>query len=656
MALSFRITRTRSLDSEVIERGVMVALQPGTLTEQPKKLRAEVEKVAKAIVTAPNSARMNSNARGAGRRGPQPVNITMVAAQAASSLAPGSSATPADIELALRRQGLDWVEPFAPGRPLSPYYGYNRRPRGSNYQVGRNITSDTRPNRIPFATLKQVIESYDIALTCIRHIVNDLRSMPLQWNAMDGYEGDVKKEIEQGKAFWRRPDGKRHFNSWLAMYAMDKLRYDAGTLYREHNAAGKLIALKVIDGTTMVPLVDYYGDVPAPPAPAYQQFIQGIPWDWLSTEDIIYEPMWPIPESRYGVAPIETVLMNANTDMRLQLFFLQFFTEGSVPEMLLEAPPDQSDPDALAEYQETWDDWMDGNQAKRHGARWIPQGAKPFVYKNAEQINPKIAEYVMRRTIAAFGLTPQDLGVLDDVNRASSDTQVDLQFRITTLPNTEHYESIINAVNQDDLQLPIVAKFDTGRESEDRLASAQAHKIYVSIGAESPDEVRQNVLGLPVDNESRVPRFFDNDKLGPIPLGFLTASSGKIDQETLAPIDVDIAPQPFIPAYGIKENVPPTTGDGLPGSPTPAIGGQNAATPVKSARKPAGSSGASQVRAAKAADLTKWRRQSRDRLQKGQRPREFADSAIDAATYDRIWGALSKATTPGEIDAAFMKT
>src|SRR5665213_3295671 len=119
------------------------------------------------------------------------------------------------------------------------------------------------------------------------------------------------------------------------MWMMDKQRYDAGALYRERNRAGKLISLKVIDGTTLAPMRDYFGEIPDPPAPAYQQFIQGIPWDWLTSDDIIYEPMWPVPESPYGVAPIETVLINANTDMRLQLFFLQFFTEGAVSEMLL---------------------------------------------------------------------------------------------------------------------------------------------------------------------------------------------------------------------------------------------------------------------------------------------------------------------------------
>ncbi len=668
----FRIWRRAPLSAEVIERGVLVAKQPGALATQPKKLRARIEEVAKAVTTAPQMQHVS--ARRGVRQSAQPVSVAEVAARAAATLSSSHSLTPADVELALRRHGMDFVEPFAPGRPLVPYYGYGKRPRGFNYRTGRNISTDTRQDRIPYSTLKQVIESYDIALTCIRHIIADVRSMPLRWEPMDDYVADVSKEVKVARAFWKRPDGKHHFNTWLAKYMMDVLRYDAGALYRERNRANKLLALRVIDGTTLAVEVDFFGDIPEPPAPAFQQFINGVPWDWLDTNDIIYEPMWPIPESPNGVAPIETVLMNANTDMRLQLFFLQFFTEGAVSEMLMEAPPDQSDPDSLADWQETWDDWMDGNQAKRHGTRWVPSGSKPFPYKNIEQINPKIAEYVMRRTVAAYGLTPQDLGILDDVNRSTSETQVDTQFRISTLPNTEHYEAILTSITQDDLQLPLKARFDTGRESEDRLVVAQAHQIYVSIGAESPDEVREHELGLKVDSKSRVPRFFDSPKLGPIPIGYLIGASGPIDPETLAPIDAKIAQVPFIPAYGIHETV--TLGedsDGKvegdrplqideavqnserPASHRPTL--DRPSTPTIPAGEERGSPGygAPSARTTKAGDLSKWRRQSKDRVAKGQRPREFADSAIDAATYDRVWKSLQDATTIQAVEAAFLK-
>lgn len=554
--------RRRRFNVELMVKAVQIAQRPEQLVHIPEKDRDLMKKAAEAVTRGASIPPLG----GRGQRGgfqsgrtpgpPLPISVSVLAQEAARALAPSAGTTPADIEVALRRQGIDWVEPFAPGRPLTPYYGYNRRMRQLDYRVGRNITTDTRPDRLPFALLKQLNEGYDIASICIRHIINDMRAMKLSFGPMDDYDGDVSQEIIQAKNFLRRPDGNRPWPVWLAQWMMDHLRYDAGCLYRERNAAGKLIALKVVDGTTVAPLVDYFGDRPIPPAPFLQQFVQGIPWDWATTDDVIYEPHWPLPESPYGVAPAETIILNANTDVRLQLFFLQFFTAGVVPEMLVEAPPEMTDPDAVAELQEDWDNFYESNQTGRHGAHWVPAGSKPHPYK-PDKFDPNLAEYVMRRSVAAFGLVPQDLGFTETVNRATAEAQADTQFRISTLPNTEIYEAILNMVVQDDLGLPVEVNFDTGREKKDRLMEAQAHQIYVQMGAESMDEVRDQILGLPVDNDNRMPRMYDSPRLGPVPLVWMQSVSGTIDPSTLSPFG-PVPPQPFVPIAGQKESIPPT--------------------------------------------------------------------------------------------------
>lgn len=526
---------------DVVTEAIRVAQVPETLARIPGDQQATVSKVAKAITNASMPKFGN---------GPQPIKppkavpAQYLAQQAYNTLAPSSTITPDIIEQALALQGIDFVEPFAPGRPLTPYYGYNRRPREWNYEIGRNITTEPRSSRIPYETLREVIAGYDIAQICIRHIINDLRSMGIRYRPMDGVNEDVSADIAAAKKFLAKPDGVRPFSLWLTKLAWDVYRYDCGTLYKLRNAAGKVVALKVIDGTTIAPIVDYFGDVPESPASAYQQFIMGIPWVWLDPADVIYQPMWPLPESPYGLAPIESVLLNANTDVRLQWYFLNFFTTGTVPEAFATLPPDQSDPDSLAEWQETWNAWSEGDQSKRYGLRFLPSGTEITQYK-PQQFDPEIAEYVMKRTVAAFGLVPQDLGFTEDVNKASSSTQMDVQFRISSLPNTGYFEDIINDVLQNDLGLRVKIEFDTGREKEDRLMEAQAHQIYVSIGAESPDEVRDNVLNLPVDPEAMIPRFF-NARTGLIPLASISAVSGDVDPETGAPKPGSVSPQQFI--------------------------------------------------------------------------------------------------------------
>ena len=47
---------------------------------------------------------------------------------------------------------------------------------------------------------------------------------------------------------------------------------------------------------------------------------------------------------------------------------------------------------------------------------------------------------------------------------------------------------------------------------------------------------RSELLGLPVDNERPTPRFFNNTRLGPIPLLAIEGVSGKTDP-VLAPVE-----------------------------------------------------------------------------------------------------------------------
>ncbi len=613
----------------------------------------------------------------------RPVSAQAIAARAGAALGPSSSVTPAHIELAMRRQGLDWVQPFAPGAPLVPYYGYGRQPRKYDYNVGRNITTETRPDRIPFATLEQLYTSYDVAQICVRHAINDLRSMRVRCEAMEGYEGNPVKEIAEARRFLRCPDGKKSLRGWLAENARDLWVYDSNPIFRMRDKAGHVIGLKSVDAKTIAPMLDYYGDLPEGDAPAFQQFIQGVPWDWLTEADIIYQPMWPQTDSPYGTPPLETVLINANTDVRLQLYFLDFFTKGQVPEAFAMAPEDQSDATSLAELQETYDDWTYADNSQRWGLRWLPAGTQIEPYKPTE-FDPELAEYVMRRTCAAFMMVPSDLGFTADVNRASGDTQMDVQFRINSLPHVAYYEDIFDRVLQDDLSLPVQVRFDTGREKEDRLMEAQAHQIYVSIGAESPSEVREKVLGYPINPEERIPLFFDSMRLGPVPISYLLSVAGEVDALTGMPVPGSVKPREFVvpgmmapdPPIGARpkagdDEVPPKG----PGAPPkgPARKGSQVASVGVSAPGPEpeevlrdltegpgepgyGVAPLVDVAAGEtAADLKRWRTKARKRLKDGRPLGAFSSPHLAPETVAGLRARLAVATTRSEVDEAFAK-
>jgi 8-oxo-dGTP pyrophosphatase MutT (NUDIX family) len=500
------------------------------------------------------------------------VNNSLIA-RVTQNLASQFDRTAEEVETALAENGLSWGPPFPPGRPLDPFWGYRRPPRTWNYSVGENVQLTPRWNRISFPTLKSIIDSYYAAQICVRHLINDVRSLDYQFIPPMNVTEDATDDLRKAEEFFTSPDKRQPFRAWLAEYLQDVLRYDAGALYIRRNNADEPIALEVVSGSTIIPLIDFFGRPPVDEedgtafpdgtwegdtVPAFTQIVEGLPWVWLAKDDLIYQPLNPLPESQYGLAPMEAVLLQANTDIRFQWHFLQYFTEGSIPAGFMEAPPDLSDPIQVQEWQETWDAVMLGDQAKLRQVRWVPAGASFTAVKNND-FNSDFPLYLMRCTAAAFGVTPNDLGFTEDVNRSTGETQVNIQFRVGTLPIVRHVEDVINLFISEHLGLQARIAFDTGQGTSHRLEIAQTNDIYIKNGTLSNDEVRMS-LGKRISRDRPMTRYIDNTRQGPIPILAMESLAGKIDPTTYGPDkEQDFIEHPFavapgaVPIQGTKE-------------------------------------------------------------------------------------------------------
>lgn len=658
-----------------------------------------------------------------------PSQSTALIARVGGNLAQAFGRTPVEVEQAMAAQGMTWGAPFTPGRPLEPFFGYRVPPRTFDYQVGVNTQVTPRSGRISFPTLKALWEAYDVAQICTKHIINDVRSLDYHFEAALGVRDDVSEDIVTARRFFDSPDKRQPFRAWLAEYLMDAIRYDAGCLYIRRNLAGEPIALEVVNGTTIIPNLDYYGRVATDEddndprlsaegifhgavTPAYTQIIEGFPATWLAADDIIYQPINPMPDSQYGIAPLEAVTFTANTDLRFQWHFLNYFTQGSVPAGFMEAPPDLSDPTQIAEWQSTWDALMIGDQAKLRQIRWVPAGSKyTAIGPGAEKFDDKFPLYLMRRTCAAHGVTPADLGFTETVNKATSEVQVDVQFRVGTLPVVRHVEDLLTLFLTEHLKLRVRIRFDTGREIEDRLSTAQAEAVYIDHGVISPDEPRAR-LGYPVSMTRPTPRYINNTRSGPVPLVALESLSGEVDPETFGPAkDAPLIDHPFVPIPGVMPPVgstaaknadnstaamqanmvaaasgePPPFPDDETSSPPPRrpnVAGASDSDQGGAASKEttAGISAATGIagvdlssptslvpgpveddeedddeRAAKVAmQLRQWRENARNRIRKGLPPRRFVSLDLPGDVSDAIWADLGSATTRAEVDRAFL--
>ena len=457
-----------------------------------------------------------------------------IANAAAAVVKTFGTAVPGAIQAAETAAGMGPTQPFSPGEPIGPYDGYSRTPRTQDFVTGYNIATRPRTHeRVAFDTLSGLVESYDVAQMCIWHRIDSIRSLDWSLVAADGHDGDVSDEIKTGLQVLAKPDGQQPFASWLASWLYDVLAYDAGTLYRLRNRGGRCIGLRVVDGTTIAPLLDYWGNPPEAPAEAFVQYANGLPWNWLTRDDLIYEPFRKRPNSVYGTAPLESILLNANTDLRFQAYFLQRFTEGNIPEAFASAPETWT-PDQIEEFQKYWDALLLGDQAGKHQIRWMPGGSS-IAWSNEKDFTDAFSLFLMRKTCAAYHVVPADLGFTENVNRSSGESQADVQHRVGDLPLIRHIQHVLTGFLQEDLGLPLRFAFDLGEEQDDQLAQAQADQIYIQMGAISPSDVREMRYGLPEPDGQPVPRFVFSTRSGPIPLSSLYGVAGQIDPETAAP-------------------------------------------------------------------------------------------------------------------------
>jgi 8-oxo-dGTP pyrophosphatase MutT (NUDIX family) len=466
------------------------------------------------------------------------------------------TSVPPQITAAEERSQMTPASPFSPGEPIGPYDGFSRTPRSHEFVTSVNTSSRPRSHeRVSFETLKGLIRSYDVAQLCIRHRIASLRSLDWKLIAADAHDGDVASAIETGMAALKRPDRKTLFKPWLAKYLRGILSFDAGTLYRMRNRGGRVVGLKVIDGTTIAPLIDYWGDSPEAEAPAYVQYVNGLPWNWLTRDDLIYEPYDPQDDSIYGRAPLEDILLNANTDIRFQLYFLQRFTEGNLPHAFASAPETWT-PDQIEQFQEYWDGFMLGDQSRKHQIRWVPGGSS-FAWSDEKEFTDNFSLFLMRKTCAAYSVVPSDLGFTESVNRSSGESQADVQHRVGDLPLAHHVMDILSAFLQDDLGLPLKFIFDLGEEQDDRVDQAQADDIYMKMGVIGPSDIREMRYGLAEPEGKPVPRFIYTERSGPIPLSSLFAVAGEIDPATAAPLpDAPLSREVFGGTEGVLPNPP----------------------------------------------------------------------------------------------------
>ncbi len=405
-------------------------------------------------------------------------------------------------------QAKNWFGPLGPVTPLAPPEVAGRQ---WDFPAGYNLSTLSRPfEPVTFSTLRNLADSYDLLRIVIETRKDQISRQ--SWNiiARDQKKGGAENaaRISLLKNFFMRPDGIHAFGDWLRILLEEVFVTDAPALFMSRDRSGRLRSLLPLDGATIKPVIDPWGRTPQPYGdgdkivypPAYQQILKGYPAINYSVRDIIYRPRNVRVNRVYGFSPVEQIVTTVNIALRRQIYLLDYFTEGNVPDSLIGVPENWT-PDQIASYQKYWDAYFDGDLGRRRRAKFVPGGvAKTFVQTKEPELKGAFDEWLARIVCFAFSISPQAL--TQTVNRATAETQKELAEEEGLAPILGWVKSLIDDILASEFDAPD-SEFVWGASVEtDPVAQEAILSNYAAKGILTINEARAALGRAPLPEAS----------------------------------------------------------------------------------------------------------------------------------------------------------
>lgn len=312
----------------------------------------------------------------------------------------------------------NWYSPFQPIAPFGP--PGVRYPRTFDYRTGINL--DYAPAIFQkFEQLQVMSRSWGLLRSVIETRKDQLMRLPWAFQVR-GAPKKQSKWVDKLTEFFRKPDGKTRYQRWKRLYLEDLFVIDAPTIYKWKAVDGTPLALQVLNGATIKPLIDDVGRIPDYPSPAYQQIIKGLPMTNFDETELMYAPMRPTPQLPiFGYSPCEQVMVEILVGIRRLIYQTEFWQAGSMPELIITVP-DGWTPQQTAMFQAHFDALMSGNTQYKSQVRFVPGGMKPFDIKNANGEALKADVDVWWARLICFTFSISCTPFVETNNRATAET------------------------------------------------------------------------------------------------------------------------------------------------------------------------------------------------------------------------------------------
>jgi phage portal protein BeeE len=238
---------------------------------------------------------------------------------------------------------------------------------------------------------------------------------------------DQNEDFDEGIAaelrdLFNRPNPTvESFRSWAEPILEDLLVLDAGTIEKERTFGGALVALHSVDGGKIKVSTIWDGDPQETrywwvPTPQYE-----VPF---KNEDLVYIMANPRTYNVMGLSPLETLKLTIDGEVSGSSYNARQVTNAA-PDGMLDLG-EGARPEKVEEFKSYWLSEVAGKGAMAFiggtkGAKFVP-----FRGSNREMQYQEWLEYLVRKIAAVYAIAPQDLGLTFDINRATSETQMEM--------------------------------------------------------------------------------------------------------------------------------------------------------------------------------------------------------------------------------------
>lgn len=385
-----------------------------------------------------------------------------------------------------------------------------------------------KPTSVTYQTLRMISQRNEWIAAIIKVRQNQVKKS--KWSIVPKDEDDTSPSVEalcekitnllhRPSLHGSRPSG-RSWKNYVAEVVRDVLVLDQGCSEKEWTLDKWLAALYPVDGATIAPNMDERGGYHAN---AYVQTVDGQITARFGMEDlmvIIDNPQTDVRFAGYGFSPLESLIVSVSAELYASKYNSSYFEKGAVPEGMINLGPEAAPEDVNA-FRLYWMNEIMGRPwaipiLGGSSAEWVPWRAS-----NKDMEFQAYQEWLLKKMCANFQMSPKEMGLIEDVNRSTAESE-------DTGEQEKGVEPMLELI-EDNFNLEIIGeyglgvgdyvefKFDEEHESEEAINAR--FSIMVPEGAATRQEWREALSMEPGEDEGLDEFLVSGGEVLPLPSG-----------------------------------------------------------------------------------------------------------------------------------------